>query len=126
MRGSGVKKDLLPNICHTYPTMMKVGTVIPFLKKIQKKYKLFGRPVEFYRHQHFSSEIGNFCYVKKYRYRLHLIPILLHFSESLKVALLKMVAILIVSAKLETIGLLKIRYFESIFMSMTYRQNVIT
>ena len=30
------KKPLLPNICHTYPTMMKRGTVIPSLKKIQK------------------------------------------------------------------------------------------
>ena len=25
-----------PKICHTYPTMMKLGTVIPWLKKIQK------------------------------------------------------------------------------------------
>ena len=26
----------LPKICHTYPTMMKLGTVRPYLKKIQK------------------------------------------------------------------------------------------
>ena len=26
-------------ICHTYPTMMKLGTGIPSLKKIQKVYK---------------------------------------------------------------------------------------
>ena len=25
-----------PKICHTYPTTMKLGTVIPYLKKIQK------------------------------------------------------------------------------------------
>ena len=24
---------------HTYPTMMKLGTVIPYLKKIQKAYE---------------------------------------------------------------------------------------
>ena len=28
----------LPKICHTYPTMMKLGTVRPYLKKIQKMY----------------------------------------------------------------------------------------
>ena len=26
-------------ICHTYPTMMKAGTVIPYLKKIQKLHE---------------------------------------------------------------------------------------
>ena len=35
MRGGG-KKAPLPKICHIYPTMMKLGTVIPYLKKIQK------------------------------------------------------------------------------------------
>ena len=29
-------KKTLPKICHTYPTMMKVGTIIPYQKKIQK------------------------------------------------------------------------------------------
>ena len=29
----------LPKICHTYATMMKLGTVIPYLKKIQKLYE---------------------------------------------------------------------------------------
>ena len=28
----------LPKICHTYPTMMKLATVIPYLK-MQKKYE---------------------------------------------------------------------------------------
>ena len=32
----GGQKGPLPKICHTYPTMMKLGTVIPYLKKIQK------------------------------------------------------------------------------------------
>ena len=26
--------DLLPKICSTYPAIMKLGTVIPYLKKI--------------------------------------------------------------------------------------------
>ena len=29
----------LPKICHIYPTMMKLDTLIPYLKKIQKIYK---------------------------------------------------------------------------------------
>ena len=34
--GGGGQKGPVPNICHTYPTMMKLGTVIPYLKKIKK------------------------------------------------------------------------------------------
>ena len=33
------EKVPLPKICHTYRTMMKHGTVIPYLKKIQKMYE---------------------------------------------------------------------------------------
>ena len=29
----------LPQICHAYPTTTKLGTVIPYLKKIQKIYE---------------------------------------------------------------------------------------
>ena len=34
----GAKKSSLPKICHTYPTMIRLGTVLPYLKKIQKSY----------------------------------------------------------------------------------------
>ena len=37
--GGGAKKSPLPKICHTYPTMTKFGTVISYLKKIQKIYE---------------------------------------------------------------------------------------
>ena len=30
------QKVPLPIVCHTYPTIMKLGTIIPYLKKIQK------------------------------------------------------------------------------------------
>ena len=30
---------LLPKICHAYPTMMKLGTVILYLKMMQKIYE---------------------------------------------------------------------------------------
>ena len=36
----------LPKTCHTYPTTMKLGTVIPHPKKIQKIYKSRDRPLE--------------------------------------------------------------------------------
>ena len=51
-RGGG-KKTPLPKICHTYPTMMKLGTVIPYLKKFQKLYESRDKPLEFCWHQHF-------------------------------------------------------------------------
>ena len=44
--GGRGKKVPLPKICHTYPTMMKLGTVIPYLKKIQKIYESRDTPYE--------------------------------------------------------------------------------
>ena len=35
------KKDF-PKICHTYPTMMKLGAVVPYLKQIQKINESYG------------------------------------------------------------------------------------
>ena len=51
--GSGQKGPLLPNICQTYPTMIKLAIVILYLKKIQKIYESHDRPLEFCWHQHF-------------------------------------------------------------------------
>ena len=45
--GGGGKKAPLPKICHTYPAMMKLGTVIPYPKKIQKIYESRDAPLEF-------------------------------------------------------------------------------
>ena len=39
MGREGGKKGPLPKICHTYPSMMKLGTVIPYPKKIKKIYE---------------------------------------------------------------------------------------
>ena len=61
----------LPKICHTYPTMMKLGTVIPYLTKILKNYEL--RDTHTLRSADisiFSPEISKFWYMKKCRYRL--------------------------------------------------------
>ena len=44
--GRGDKKAPLSKICQTYPTMMKPGTVIPYLKKIQKIYESRDTPLD--------------------------------------------------------------------------------
>ena len=40
-------KDPLPKIYYTYPTMMKLDTVTPYLKKIQKIYESRDTPPGF-------------------------------------------------------------------------------
>ena len=45
--GGGCKKDPLPKICHTYAAMLKLGTVIPYLKKIQKLYESWDTSLDF-------------------------------------------------------------------------------
>ena len=45
--GGGAKRPPLPKICHTYPTMMKLGTIISYLTKIQKIYESRGTPPDF-------------------------------------------------------------------------------
>ena len=55
----------------THPTMMKLGTVIPYLKKMQKIYESRDTSPEFCSHQYFSQEINKLSNIKKYRYRLH-------------------------------------------------------
>ena len=62
----------------------------------------------------FSPEISKFCYIKKYIYRLHFdtkLLILFTFLESIKIVLIKKVAIMVMSAKMATPGLLKIKIF---------------
>ena len=62
----------------------------------------------------FSLEISKFCYIKKCRYRLHFgtqFLFFLTFIESLKIFLIKLVIILMMSAKMATPGLLKITVF---------------
>ena len=62
----------------------------------------------------FSPEINKFCYIKKYRYRLDFdtyFLILLTFLESLIIILINMVTIVMMSEKMATPGLLKIKMF---------------
>ena len=46
--GGGGKKARLLKICHAYPTIVKPGIVIPYLKKIQKVYESRDTPLRFY------------------------------------------------------------------------------
>ena len=39
----------------THPTMIKLGTVVPYLKKIQKLRESHGTALEFCPHQHFFT-----------------------------------------------------------------------
>ena len=52
--GEGVSRK---KICYTYPTIMKFGTVIPYLKKTEKMYQSRDTPLEFCRNQ--DCFIGN-------------------------------------------------------------------
>ena len=51
--------------------MMKLSTVIPYLKEIENIYKSRDTPIKFCWISIFSPKISNFSYIKKYRHRLH-------------------------------------------------------
>ena len=106
----GGQKVPLLKICDTYSTMVKLGTVIPYLEKIQKIYEHVTHPSSSADISIFSPEISNFCCIKKIRYRLHFnryFVIILTFFESLRDILINVVEILMMSEKLATLGLLK-------------------
>ena len=63
--------DRVIELCHTYPTIMKLGTIISYLKKTQKYMNHVTHLLSSAGISIFSSEIGKFCYIKKYRYELH-------------------------------------------------------
>ena len=67
----GGKKAPHPKICHTYLTMMKLATDIPYLRKIQRIYESRDTPFSSADIIIFSSEIGKFCYIEKYKYTLY-------------------------------------------------------
>ena len=64
MRGGRAKKAPFSKIYHRYPAMMKLGTVIPYLKKIQKIYESRDTPLRLADISIFPPEISKFCYIK--------------------------------------------------------------
>ena len=65
------EKGPLPKICRTHPTLIKLGIIIPYLKKFQKIYKLLDITLGSAGISIFSMKINNLCLIKKYRYRFH-------------------------------------------------------
>ena len=113
--GVGAKRFPLPKIYHTYPTMMKLCTFMPYLKKIQKLYHVT-HPMSPANISSFLLEIRKFGCIKKHMYRLHFdtkFLILLTFLESLKIVLTKKVIILMMLAKMAIPGVPKITVFRN-------------
>ena len=98
------KNSPLPKICHTYPTVIKLGTIIPYLKRFQKIYKSRDAPLEICLYQHFLTRNQQLLLYQEIEISIAhfntqlLIP--LTFFEFLKVVLINMVAILMMSPKL--------------------------
>ena len=86
------KKAPLPKIFHTYLIVMKLGTFIPCWKKTKKYLNHVTHSLSWADISIFSSEISKFCYIRKYRYRLHFgakFLFFLTFFESWKIFLIK-------------------------------------
>ena len=69
--GEGAERLPLPKICHAYLTMVKLDTVIPYLREIQKICESRDTRLEFCRYQHFLAGNSQFYDVEKYRQRFH-------------------------------------------------------
>ena len=67
----GQKGPSFPKICHTYTTMMKLGTALPYLKKNKKKYEPLETSLEISWYQCFLPETTKLSYIKKYSYIFH-------------------------------------------------------
>ena len=84
------------------------------LKRSKKHINHVRQPLRSTDISNFSLEISKFCYIKKYMYRLSF-----NFSWVFKVYFNKKVTISMMSAKMATPGLLKIKVMTLWFMSMT-------
>ena len=107
------KKNSLPKICHTYPTMMKPSIVIFYLKKIQKISESPDTILTFWWHPHFFT--GNqilICQeIQIYIAFWYIISNSFNFFQSLKFVLITTVRMFMISAIMATLGLLKIKTF---------------
>ena len=100
----------IPKICHTYPAMMKVGTVIPYLKKIQKIFQSRDTSPEFCWHQYFFTINQKILLYQEIQIQIafwYIISNSFNFSWVFKDFLMNLVIILIMSTKMATPGLLK-------------------
>ena len=113
-RGGGGKKysPPLPKITDTYPAMMKLGSYTLRNEDPKIIWITWNNSWDLLTSA-FYTGISKFCYIKKYRHRFHLgtsFLILLNFLESLRIVLINM-ATIVMSAKMDTPVLLKIKCF---------------
>ena len=116
-------------ICYIYPKTMKLGSAITHLKTIQKFYKSCDTSLKFSWHHIFLPEISNFRYIRQYKQKLNVdafFLILLTFTEPIQVALIKMIAILMMSAKLTNPAILEIEATRPNLWLLRHQQNFIT
>ena len=73
-----------PKFCGTYPTMMELGSVIPYLTKIQKYINDLTHPLSSADIIIFSREIREFCYNKKKQAQIAFWYIISKFLNFLK------------------------------------------
>ena len=59
--GGRAKRLSLPKICHTYPTVMKLGTVIPYPKRSKKYMNLVTLPLSSAEISIFHRKSANFA-----------------------------------------------------------------
>ena len=110
--GGGAKRSArLAKIFHRYPTMMKLGTVIPYLKKTQKIYESRETTPDLCWHQHFFTGIRHTLLCQEIQRNTDLNCILIHNFEVFSLFLLNLVIILMMSAKMATQNLHKLTVF---------------
>ena len=111
-RWAGGKKAPLLKVCHTYPTIMTLCSyTLP--KEDPKNISITWHiPWVLLTSTLFHQKSANFCYIKKYRYRLHFDTWFLILLFSIwRFFLINLVIVLMMSAKIATPGLFKITVF---------------
>ena len=96
----------LSKICLAYPTMLILGIVRPYITEIQKVYEWRDTPLEFCWHQHFFTGNQQIFLYQEIEIYIAFWHIFENFFESLTIVLMNMVTILMMSAKMATLGLL--------------------
>ena len=108
--GEWEQKAPLHRISHTYPTMMKLGTVLPYIKKIQKNIWITWHTLwVLLTSAFFQWKSANFAISANASYRLYMIISLYDSFNFFNFII--MVTILMMSAKMATLGLLIIMIF---------------
>ena len=123
------KKTSVSKICRTNVTIIKLGTAIPYLKKIQNIYKSCDTLFEFCWHQQFSMGNQPILLYQERQIQIAFLCIISNsfdFFEYVKITLINMVTILMMSAKMDTLGLLKIKVFWKKVYDITIYVNDFT